>query len=269
MTLRFTILGCGASTGVPRIDGNWGKCDPTNPKNRRRRASLLIERITSDKRTTALIDTGPDIREQMLSAGVNNVDGVLYSHDHADHTHGIDDLRLFAYARRGLVPVYYNQVTGDLLRQRFDYCFATRPGSSYPPIVRGQVIAPGDEVVVGGAGGEIRVSVYRQHHGDIESLGFRIGGLAYSTDLHTLADEAVPVLAGLDVWIVDALRYTNHPSHFSVGQALEWAERLRPKLTVFSHMTVDLDYDTLRRELPEAVIPAHDGLQFELPADAH
>jgi phosphoribosyl 1,2-cyclic phosphate phosphodiesterase len=267
MTLRITILGCGASTGVPRIDGSWGKCDPTNPKNRRRRASLLIERITGDNRTTVIIDTGPDIREQMLGAGVTNVDGVFYSHDHADHTHGIDDLRLFSYARRGLVSLYFNQATGDLLRQRFDYCFATRPGSSYPPIVRGQVIAPGEDVVISGAGGDIRVTVFRQFHGDIESLGFRIGAMAYSTDLHALPDEAVPVLEGLELWIVDALRHTNHPSHFSVGQAMEWAQRLRPKLTVFSHMTVDLDYAALCRELPDGIIPAYDGLRFELSTE--
>lgn len=266
MTLRFTMLGCGASTGVPRIDGNWGKCDPANPKNRRRRSSLLVERITAERRTTVLIDTGPDIREQMLGAGVKNIDGVLYTHDHADHTHGIDDLRLFAYARRGLVHLYYNQATGDLLKQRFDYCFATRPGGSYPPIVKGQEIEPGQELVIGGAGGDIRVKVFRQLHGDIESLGFRIGGMAYSTDLHAIPEESVPVLRGLDVWIVDALRYAEHPSHFSVGQAVEWAQQLRPKLTVLSHLTVELDYDTLQRELPEGVVPGYDGLQVELPA---
>lgn len=267
MTLRFTILGCGASTGVPRIDGNWGHCDPANPKNRRSRAALLVERIAGDGRgkTSVLIDTGPDLRTQMLSAGLTSLDAVFYTHDHADHTHGIDDLRLMSYARRKLVDLYFDRPTGDLLISRFDYCFASRPGSSYSPIVRANFIEAGQPVTVKGAGGDITLLPFGQLHGDMGSLGFRIGSAAYSTDVHDFPAESLPALAGLDVWIVDALRHHVHASHFSVQMALDWAERLGPKRTILTHMTVDLDYDTLARELPPGVEPAYDGLTFELP----
>ena len=264
MTMRYTILGCGASTGVPRIDGSWGKCDPADPRNRRRRCALLVERIEGEGRTTIVVDTGPDFREQMLGAGVKSVDAVFYTHDHADHTHGIDDLRIFAYGRRSRVNLYCNRPTGELLEKRFDYCFATQPGSSYPPIVKANFIEPGQKITVSGAGGDIAVSVFRQLHGDIESLGFRFGGVAYSSDVHDLPKESLPMLQGLDVWIVDTLKHTPHPSHFSVGQAVEWAARLKPKRAICTHLTVDLDYETLRRELPEGVVPAYDGMQFEV-----
>lgn len=265
MTLRFTILGCGASTGVPRIDGMWGACDPANPKNRRRRCAMLMERFAGEARTAVLIDTGPDLREQIIDAGVTWLDGVLYTHDHADHTHGIDDLRILAYRGRRLIDIHYDPVTGGILQRRFDYCFATPEGSSYPPIVKGHLIEPGRDIVIAGPGGDIRATPFRQFHGDIESLGFRIGGLAYSSDLHDLPGESLPMLEGLDVWILDALRYTPHPSHFSVEQALEWVARIKPKRAILTHLHMDLDYETLRRELPEGVEPGYDGMRLELP----
>ncbi len=264
MTLRFTILGCGTSTGVPRIDGNWGKCDPSTPRNRRRRCALLVERLGTEGRTTVVVDTGPDFREQMLDAGVKTVDAVFYSHDHADHTHGIDDLRIFSYGRRSRINLYFNQATGEVLQRRFDYCFGLQPGNNYPPIVKGHVIEPGQEMTIGGAGGDITVAVFRQHHGDIDSLGFRFGSVAYSTDLGGLPPESLPLLQDLDVWIVDALRHVPHPSHFSIEQALEWAARLNVKHTICTHLSVDMDYETLRRELPEGAVPAYDGMQFEV-----
>jgi phosphoribosyl 1,2-cyclic phosphate phosphodiesterase len=267
MTLRVTILGCGASSGVPRIDGKWGACDPANPKNARLRSALLIQRFTGDLATNVIVDTGADLRTQIIRSGTKSIDGVLYTHDHADHTHGIDDLRLFTYLQRKLVDLYFNRETGDLLRQRFDYCFASRPGSNYPPIVKGHIIEPGQTFTVSGPGGDIAVTAIRQLHGEMESLGFRIGNMAYSTDLHDLPDDALPFLQELDVWIVGALRYSEHPTHFSVGQALEWADRLKVKHTILTHLMIDLDYEALRRELPEDVEPAYDGLQFELPYD--
>jgi phosphoribosyl 1,2-cyclic phosphate phosphodiesterase len=265
MTLRFTILGCGSSPGVPRIDGNWGVCDPANPRNRRRRCAMLVERFAGEKRTAVLIDTGPDLREQMLDTGLDWLDGVLYTHDHADHTHGIDDLRILAYRGRRRIDLYFDGVTAAILQRRFDYCFATPPGSAYPPIVKAHVIRPGEAVVVEGPGGAIEAMPFLQHHGDIESLGFRFGALAYSSDVHDLPEASLPHLADLDVWIVDALRYARHSSHFSLEEALAWIERVRPKRAILTHMHMDLDYETMRRDLPEGVEPAYDGMRFELP----
>jgi phosphoribosyl 1,2-cyclic phosphate phosphodiesterase len=275
MTLRVTLLGCGTSTGVPRIDGNWGKCNPANPKNRRSRSSLLVERfadadaaLADDRnaaKTTILIDTGPDVREQLLSARVTGLDGVFYTHDHADHTHGIDDLRIMCYARRKLVDLYFNRPTGELLTQRFAYCFGTQPGSLYPPIVKGHFIEPGQPVSVSGAGGEITVLPFRQLHGNIESLGFRIGNLAYSTDAHDFPDESLPTLEGLDVWILVALRHHTHVSHLSVGQALEWVDRMQPKRTILTHLATELDYDELSAMLPPGIEAAYDGMRFTMP----
>jgi phosphoribosyl 1,2-cyclic phosphate phosphodiesterase len=262
--LRFTILGCAASPGVPRIDGTWGACDPANPKNRRRRCAMLVQRFGAEARTDVLIDTGPDLREQMITAGLSGLDGVLYTHDHADHTHGIDDLRILAYNRRKLIDVYFDEATAAIVKRRFDYCFETPEGSAYPPIVAGHLIEHGRDVVIGGPGGEIRALPFRQLHGNICSMGFRIGGLAYSSDLHGLPDESLPLLEGLDVWILDALRYTPHPSHFSVSQALEWIERVKPRRAILTHLHMDLDYETLRRELPEGVEPAYDGMQLKM-----
>jgi phosphoribosyl 1,2-cyclic phosphate phosphodiesterase len=266
MTLRFTILGCGSSTGVPRIDGNWGECDPANPKNRRRRCSLLVERYSGDKRTAVLVDTTPDLREQILGANIDWLDGVLYTHDHADHAHGIDDLRILAYRGRQRVNVYFDEVTGAVIQRRFDYCFQTPEGSSYPPIVKAHTIRPGEPVVIEGAGGPLTALPFLQRHGDIDSLGFRFGGLAYSSDLHDLPADSLPALEDLDVWIVDALRQSQHPSHFSVQDALRWIDRVKPRRAILTHLHIDLDYDRLLRELPKGIEPAYDGMRFELPA---
>ena len=264
MTLRFTILGCGSSGGVPRIGAMWGQCDPANPKNRRRRAGALVEKIARGGRTAALIDTSADIREQLLDVRLSAVDGVLFTHDHADHTHGIDDLRMVAYAMKRRIDCYCDAATRATLESRFTYCFKTPAGSSYPPILNLRDIAPGEAFKIAGGGGELDVLPLGQAHGDIASLGFRFGGIAYSPDISDLPPETVPLLEGLDVWIVDALRYTPHPSHFHVKRALEWIERLRPKRAILTHMTADLDYDALRRELPPGVEPAYDGMVMEV-----
>lgn len=264
MTLRFVILGCGSSTGVPRVGGDWGQCNPANPKNRRRRCSLLVERIKGASRTSVLIDTSPDLREQLLDAGVRALDGVLFTHDHADHTHGIDDLRMLSYASRRRINVYADERTLSILRQRFDYCFETPAGSSYPPIVRPHEMLLTRPLQLSGEGGAIAFQAFRQFHGDIESLGFRIGGLAYSSDVHDLPEESLAHLHGLDVWIVDALRYVPHPSHFHLDRALEWIERVKPKRAILTHLHIDLDYDALRAILPAHVEPAYDGMVIEV-----
>jgi len=266
MTLRrrLTILGCGSSGGVPRIGNRWGACDPENPKNRRRRCAALYEQIKDGRATSILIDTPPDIREQLLTVRAATVDAVLFTHDHADHTHGIDDLRIIAYNLKGRVACYFDAPTLASLTSRFDYCFKTPPGSSYQPILDAHEIKPGVPFRVSGAGGDVEITPILQEHGEITSLGFRFGGLVYSPDISGLPPESVPLLHGLDTWVVDALRYTPHPSHFSVKQVQEWAARLKPRRTVLTHMTAELDYATLRRELPEGLEPAFDGMQIEI-----
>jgi phosphoribosyl 1,2-cyclic phosphate phosphodiesterase len=264
MSFRATILGCGSSGGVPRIGPLWGACDPQNPRNRRRRCSLLIERLGRGPHTTVLIDTSPDLREQLLSVRADALDAVLYTHDHADHTHGIDDLRMMAYAMKRRVDVWGDKATLESLKERFRYCFETIPGSNYAPILNAHMIDPAAPVKIEGPGGPIEVVPIPQDHGDMGSLGFRIGGLAYSPDISGVPAASVPLLEGLDVWIVDALRFTAHPSHFSVKDALVWIERLKPKRAILTHMTTDLDYEALTRELPQGVEPAYDGMVIEL-----
>lgn len=256
------ILGCGSSPGVPRVGNDWGKCDPSNPKNRRMRCSVMIEKTDGDHVTRALIDTGPDFRQQMLGADVAWVDGVLYTHPHADHLHGIDDLRAFVFNRRERVTIHANELTLARIREAFGYCLETPPGSSYPPILEANLIDHGTPVTISGPAGDIIAMPYNQVHGDITSLGFRIGDLAYSSDVSDIEPETVDLLQDLDVWIVDALRYAPHPSHFMLDQVLEWRERLKPKKTILTHMHVDMDYDTLIRTLPDGVVPAYDGMTF-------
>lgn len=262
MTYTFTILGCGSSGGVPRVGQGWGDCDPANPKNRRRRCSLLVEREGAEGRTTVLIDTSPDLREQLLGANVGALDAVLYSHDHADHTHGIDDLRPLALTQRKRLDVYTDERTSALLHERFGYCFETPLGSDYPPILREHRLHEGRELTISGKGGEISALPFPMQHGSTTALGFRIGGTAYSCDVNDLPPASLPALEGLDLWIVDALRYRPHPSHFSVDDALAWIERMKPRRAVLTNLHNDLDYEALRTRLPANVEPAYDGMKI-------
>ena len=265
MTLKFTILGCGSSGGVPRPGLGWGDCDPGNPRNRRRRTSLLVERRQGPGVTRVLVDTSPDLREQLLAAEVNWLDGVLFTHEHADHTHGIDDLRALFIARRRRVDVYLDEHTSKVMHARFGYCFQSPPGSEYPPMVTEHRLEPGRGIIISGEGGPIAALPILQEHGDIPSLGFRFGALGYSCDLSGLPDASVAALSGLAVWIVDALRYRPHPSHFSVDDALGWIKRIAPGRAILTNLHSDLDYAKLKAELPPQVEPAFDGLTFELP----
>lgn len=262
MTLKFTILGCGSSGGVPRPALGWGACDPNNPKNRRRRTSLLIERRAADDVTRVLIDTSPDLREQLLDAEVDSVDGVLYTHEHADHTHGIDDLRALFIKRRRIIDAYMDEPTSQSLNARFGYCFKSPPGSEYPPIIREHRLTVGRPVTIEGGAGPIAALPILQRHGDIDSLGFRFVNVAYSCDLVGMPPDSAAALAGLDVWIVDALRYTAHPSHFSLDDALAWIERLKPRRAILTNLHSDLDYEALSARLPVHVVPAFDGMSF-------
>jgi phosphoribosyl 1,2-cyclic phosphate phosphodiesterase len=263
VTLTFTILGCGSSGGVPRPGTGWGACDPNNPKNRRRRCSLLVERKGNAGVTRILIDTGPDLREQLIDADVTWLDAVLYSHEHADHTHGIDDLRGLFLKNRRRVDAYADDPTTRMMMTRFAYCFVQPPGSDYPPIVRMHSMKAGEPLTIDGKGGPIEALPFLMDHGDIQALGFRFGNVAYSSDLHDLPEASIPAVSGLDVWIVDALRYHPHPSHFSVADAVRWIDRVQPKRAILTNMHTDLDYDTLAVQVPGNVVPAYDGMRFE------
>jgi phosphoribosyl 1,2-cyclic phosphate phosphodiesterase len=267
-TLRLTILGCGSSPGTPRITGDWGKCDPANPKNRRRRAAAMVERISNGGVTTVVIDTGPDFREQMIDARVEHIDAVLYTHPHADHIHGIDDLRGYVLAQRRRMDIHADKPTLERLQEAFGYCFKTPPGSSYPPILTAHAIAHDEKVTIEGEGGPLTFEPLPQIHGDIISLGFRIGGLAYCPDVSDFPPETVAALQRLDVLVVDALQYKRHPSHFSLEEALDWIGRLRPKHAVLTHMHIPLDYEIVRAETPDHVEPAFDGMIIEIPYDS-
>ncbi|MDL2402195.1 MBL fold metallo-hydrolase [Rhizobium mayense] len=266
---RFTILGCSSSPGVPRITGDWGACDPKNPKNRRTRSAFLIEQIAPDGGiTTVVVDTGPDFREQMITAGVSSIDAVLYTHAHADHIHGIDDLRGFFHNSHERIPIYADQPTMDRIREGFRYCLETPPGSNYPPIVRPIIIESLDKsFTVEGQGGRISFWPHKQQHGDIHSLGFRIGTLAYCSDISDFPAESVERVQNLDVLIIDALQYRPHPSHLSLEQSLAWIERLQPRHAILTHMHTPLDYATVLAETPDNVEPAYDQMRIELDVE--
>ena len=264
MTLSFTILGCGSSAGVPRPALGWGACDPNNPKNRRRRTSLLVERRARLGVTRILIDTSPDLREQLIDAEVDWLDGVFYSHEHADHTHGIDDLRSLFIKQRRRLDLYMDEHTVRVMHERFGYCFQSPPGSEYPPIATELRLKAGQPISIAGRGGAITGLPLLQEHGDIPSYAFRFGSFAYSCDLSGMPPETAEALAGLDVWVVDALRYRPHPSHFSVADALRWIERLSPKRAILTNLHADLDYDILREDLPPHVEPGFDGMTLSL-----
>ncbi|WP_149589174.1 MBL fold metallo-hydrolase [Tabrizicola flagellatus] len=256
--LTFTVLGCGSSGGVPRLGGIWGDCDPSNPKNRRRRCSLLVTRETGEGATRVLIDTSPDMRDQLLDAGVGALDGVVYTHSHADHMHGIDDLRQVVFNQRQRLPVWADGPTQEALLSRFGYAFVQPEGSPYPPILDLHTIA--GPVSVPGAGGPVTLIPFRADHGSMDALGFRIGPLAYLPDAVAIPEDSWPILDGLDCWIVDALRRKPHPTHAHLDLTLSWIARARPARAVITNMHIDLDYDTLRAELPPHIAPAFDGM---------
>lgn len=249
------MLGSGTSSGVPRIGNDWGSCDPAEPKNRRRRASIIVE----TDRARILIDTSPDLREQLLDAQASRFDAVIWTHDHADHTHGIDDLRQIVLLNRGAVEGYARPDCMATLRERFYYAFEGKGG--YPPTVRGHLLP--DELTIG----DIRIRVTDQPHGEIMSAGLRFDwegfSAAYATDFNALTDEMAALYKGVDVWILDALRRRPHPSHPSLDQALGWIARLKPQMAVLMHMDNSMDYASLAAELPPHVVPGYDGMELD------
>jgi phosphoribosyl 1,2-cyclic phosphate phosphodiesterase len=262
MTLTLTILGCGSSAGVPRPALGWGACDPNNPKNRRLRCSLLVERTGAGGTTRVVIDTSPDLREQLLNAEVDHIEAVFLTHEHADQTHGIDDLRSVVLHQRRRIPVYLNKSTGDHILLRFSYCFTQPPGSDYPSILEHRGIETGESRTIEGKGGAVTLSAFILQHGNIPALGYRIGDAAYTPDVSDIPESSWPFLQDLDLWIIDGLRYTGHPSHFSVNDALSWIARFKPRRAIITNMHSDLDYEVLRQSLPEGIVPAYDGMRL-------
>lgn len=262
--LEIVILGCGSSGGCPRGDGDWGACDPAEPKNRRTRCSMLARRHGPDGVTNVLIDTSPDFREQALAAGLRSVEAVLYTHDHADQTHGIDDLRVFAMRARRRIPAWMDTATLTSLNIRFPYIFEMLSG--YPALLDAKIIPPhGVAWQVDGPGGAVPVVTFDQAHGPIRSVGYRLGPVVYSSDVSELDDDAFAAIAGASLWIVDALRFTPHPTHAHVAQALEWIARSGVPRAVLTNLHIDIDYRGLSADLPDNVELAFDGWKAVLP----
>lgn len=256
--MKITILGCGASGGVPLIGPNWGTCDPTNPRNRRRRASILVE----DNNTSILVDASPDCRIQLLDADVSRLDGVIFTHAHADHCHGIDDLRWICNSMKAPLEAYSDQGCFEEMTRRFEYAFKAYDSGKdryfSRPVLNWHEMADAFEV------GEISVSAYEQDHGYSKTQGLRFGKAAYSTDVVALDDHAFEVLAGVDTWIVGCLREEEHPTHANLETVLGWAERLAPRRVIITHMCHMLDYEALKAKLPAGIEPAYDGMVLDI-----
>lgn len=267
-TLRVTLLGCGSSSGVPRATGDWGACDPNEPKNRRSRCSVLLQQWSgaagaAEEATTVLIDTSPDLRLQLAAAKPAHLDAVLISHDHADQTNGFDDIRAYFIKARRTIPVWMDDATQTTFMRRFGYAFESKGG--YPAIARhADRIAPLVPIPIDGPGGVMEILPLEQDHGFSASLGFRTARFGYSNDLVSMPAASFDALGGLDLWIVDALRETPHPTHAHLGRSLDWVERLKPKHAVLTNMHIDMDYAPLKARLPAGVEPGYDGWTADL-----
>ncbi|MDB4245462.1 MBL fold metallo-hydrolase [Amylibacter sp.] len=258
--VRFTILGCGSSGGVPRLGGHWGNCDPNNVKNFRKRCSLLIQRFENNNVTNVLIDTTPDMRQQLLDAKIGKLDAVIYTHEHADHLHGLDDLRMIVINMQKRLPVFASKQAKNSILERFGYAFKTPKGSPYPPILDMNDLT--ETLEVQGAGGPIKFTSFDVDHGNILVSAIKVNNVLYTPDISTVRNDTE--LRDLDYWILDSLRYKPHPSHVNLEQALGLIDRYKPRKAILTNLHVDLDYTTLLNETPDNVVPAHDGLQIKL-----
>lgn len=262
--MKLTILGCGPSSGVPATGGFWGDCNPLNPKNRRLRSSLLIE----DQGKTILIDTSPDLRQQLLTHNIRQINSVLYTHDHGDHVHGIDDLRpLYFHNERQTIPVYGDTQTLNSIKKRFFYLFKITSSltNQFPVVLEGREFQiEKDKKVPPFRIEHLNVQPFWQGHGPSYSVGYRIGSVAYSTDVSELNDTAFQILEGVDTWIVSCLSLTAHATHAHLEQSLSWIKRVNPRRAILTHMGQTMDYDTLYNQLPQGIMPAYDGLTLTL-----
>ena len=256
MTIEVTILGCGSSGGVPLIGNIWGPCNPNDTRNTRRRVSILVKK----NKKTFLVDTSPDLRMQMLDAKVKDVDAVLYTHSHADHVHGIDDLRAFCWQRKDNkpLPIYSDQYTIDQITNRFDYAFENKYGPAVPSLAA-NTISIGNNTIQG-----VNVEAIKQIHGKGFSLGYRFDNVAYSTDVNNLPNESMEQLKDLDLWIVDCVRYEPHYSHSHFDQTISWIKKLKPKRAILTHMGHWLDYNELKNKCPDNVDPGIDGMVIKI-----
>lgn len=274
LDLSIRILGCGTSGGVPRVggpdgQGHWGKCNPNNPKNRRGRCSVLLQRHGRAGTTNVLVDASPDVRQQLLDAQVGLLDALVFTHEHADHTHGIDDLRVVVGNKRERLKTYMDKRTSDILLSRFDYCFIQPEGSLYSPILEPHLVSAGKDTQIDGEGGPIAVLPFEVEHGRIMSLGLRVADAVYLPDVSHIPEPAYAFLEGLDLLIIDGFRHAPaHATHFVVSDALRVIDRVAPKRAVITNLHTDLDYDELAAFLPAGVEPAYDGLTITVPAES-
>ena len=254
--LKIIILGCGSSTGVPMVGNLWGNCDPHNPKNIRTRASILIQKDGKN----ILVDTSPDVRQQLLRHNISRLDAVLYTHYHADHVHGLNDIMLFNRLQKNLIPIYGDQETITAIKRTFAYAFPdTQADPAYPAFLDPNIIQPGIFDVLG-----IPITAFEQDHVSTISMGYRIGKFAYSTDVKNLSPQAFEALTGIQVWIVDALQHLPHRSHSHIEQTLSWIQYVQPKRAILTHLSCDVDYDKTTSGLPKGVEVAYDGLEIHI-----
>ena len=253
MTVKFTILGCGSSLGIPRIDGYYGRCDPKNKKNIRTRCSALI----SSKNLNILIDTSPDLKSQLLKNKVKNIDAVFYTHSHADQTHGINELRVFSLKNKKKIPIYADKITKENLKNTFGYCF--KDYKNYPSILDARILKK--KHLLKDSKKQIIIKSLKVHHGSIKSICYIINDkCAYAPDVNKIDNKDLKYLKNLKYLIVDCLRYNFHPTHFNLNDVLKLIDKIKPKNTILTNLSNEIDYDEIKKLLPKNVTPAYDGL---------